>query len=344
MIIDRSRLAGLDAYFRRSTGGASVNLGGPSPAASRTRALGDGMQLEVRGLRLTIVAGDLVALLARTDVATVTSEPLFRVTVVKEIFPGLLSDPYRHRVHTIAGFEDFTRGAATNCRPMEVDGIATLVSTGTDEAVWTSPLFRMPSPVTFDAAAWDLATTRLTPSDGFTYTIELAVWTDATATDGPPAATAALATNATPPAGRFVTDLGAQLVDANTGDALAVEAYRLTFRATVRHDAYLAERHHPVLAESLGRPLLRAVHLLEPIECVYDVYSIGELLRHASEYYLPEVADGVVTHLTAMLDLPATLVGTESHDELIEIDVRYDGFDTFEALLDADVLVRPPRF
>jgi hypothetical protein len=344
MIIDRSRLAGLDAYFRRPSGGASLNLGGPAPATARTRALGDGMQLEVRGLRLTLAAGDLVALLARTDVASLTSEPLFRVTVVKEMFPGLLSDPYRHRVHAVAGFEDFTRGTTSHCRPMEVDGIATLVSTGTDEARWTSPVYRMPAPVTFDAAAWDLATTRLTPSDGFTYTIELAVWDNATATDVPPTATVALATNAAPPAGRFITGLGSLLVDASTGAAITVEAYRLTFRAIVRHDAYLAERHQPVLAESLGRPLLRAIHLLEPIEGAYDVYSIGEMLQHASEYYLPEVADGVVTHLTAMLDLPATLVGTASHDEFIEIDVRYDGFDRFEAMLDADVLVRPPRF
>jgi hypothetical protein len=342
MIIDQVKLAGPDAYFAHPSNG-SLDLGGAAPATSRTRALGDGMQLEVQGVRVTIRASDLVPLLARSEVQTVTQAPLFRISVVKEMFPGLFADPYRHRVHAVSGFEDFTRGTAVNCRPIEVEGIPTLVSVGTEDVEWTSPIYRIPMATTFAAAAWDLATTRLTPPDGFSYSVKLSVWTDRTATNQPPL-TVALATNATPPAGRFLRNLGTLLVDPVSGDPLAVEAYQLRFEAKVNRDVFLAERHHPVLDESLGRPLLRAIQLLEPIDCIYDIHSIAELLRHASEYYIPEVADGVVTHLTALIDLPATLVGTETQDEFMEIAVLYDGFDGFEAQLEADVLVRPPRF
>jgi hypothetical protein len=342
MIIDQSRLAGLDAYLRHPDTPESVNLGGQSPRTGRTQDLGDGLQLDVSGIRLTIEADDLIALFARSS--TGASRPLLSISIVKEVFPGLFVDPFRHRVHTIAGFEDFQRGVATNCRAMEVEGTPTVVSIGPETMTWVSPIYPMPAATRLSAAAWDIASVRRTAPGAFRYSIALEVWSDPPQNDDEPATrTIRLVDDASPVDPRFTDELLSEFTDPGTDDPALVAAYRLTFTATVSRDALLSERHVPVLGESLGRPLLRAVHLLEPITSMYDISSLAELLRHCSDYYLPEVSDGVVTHMTATLDLDAALVRGATQSEFLEIAVRHDGFTTFEAMLEANVLVRPPR-
>jgi hypothetical protein len=184
----------------------------------------------------------------------------------------------------------------------------------------------------------------LTPADGFSYSLALAVWDDADdAGDEQAARIVPLVTDAAPGDLRLIEDLLPQFTDEATDAPAPAEAYRVDFTASVTRDALLSERHLPVLAESLGRPLLRAVHLLEPIDSVYDFASLGEVLRHCSEYYIPEVADGVATHMTALLDVTAALVRGTERSEYMEVAVHHDGFKTFEAMLDANVLVRPPK-
>ena len=149
MIIDKIQLAGLEAYFKDPNNYGQINLAGQ--VTSRTKPLGKGKQLEISAIELLIESdSDL------TDLFNFQSNPLFSITVMKEMFPALFADPFRHRVHNIGGFEDFKRGTLENAKAMDIDGIPTIVSMGTGICKWTSPLYPMPEPVTLNHASRSL--------------------------------------------------------------------------------------------------------------------------------------------------------------------------------------------
>src|SRR5207253_1344633 len=109
--------------------------------------------------------------------------------------------------------------------------------------------------------------------------------------------------------------------------------------AEVSHDAYLRERQTgPRTTESLGRPLLRAVNLLEPVETVYAYHSLAELVDNSAGHKLFENLGGPPRRLTARLDLTALLAEKES----IVLKVSPSIFSNVEARLDATLLLRPP--
>src|SRR5947209_5150840 len=124
MTIDQARLAG-DAAYLRVPGNADVNLALPAGAAAPVAVsplLGEGMQFDVTSVDLLMEGPNLDSLLARR------AAPLVSLGIRKELFPGLFSDPYRHRVHTIAGYEDLQRGTHARVEVAEIDGYPTLVS------------------------------------------------------------------------------------------------------------------------------------------------------------------------------------------------------------------------
>ena len=263
MIIDRIQLAGLEAYFQVPGQPGSINLGGPDPKTARTAPLGKGKQRGITAIHLLLEGDDLLPLFNRQQT------PLLRVSVMKEMFPGLFADPYKHRVHNIAGFGDFNRGTLESCRAMDIDGIPTLVSIGTSVCKWKSMIYPMPDPVSFDAASWELATSRLTPADSFTYSLRLNYWAPNQALTAAPQQTI-LANNLDPTVARKKQPL----------DLNGIGSYQIEFDADVKNDSYVYEKHTPIVSESMGRPLLRATNLLEPLLPPWNQFTPSIRLRN----------------------------------------------------------------
>lgn len=342
MIIDRNRIAGLESYFRNPRDG-SVNLGGGQPATARSARLRKGQQHEISGIHLVVEADcldDLVS--ARKPLET--NRPLFSVAVQKEMFPRLFADPYRNRVYNIAGFGDFQKGEFENCQAMEVDGVPTLVSLGGGVVRWKSAVYPIPVPATFGAASWELAASTRAPEDSFHYSLTLNTWPSGHGTASAPSSVV-LAAGASPGAARVRLPAGD-----GTPMAADVGFLEVAFEAEVRSDASLYERHALLPNASIGRPLLRAVNLLEPITSIYTIHSLGELMSLSSEYQLFETPGRPLGKMTATMDLAATLVfsdnspqagGAGSHSsayEFVEVAVHHPGFKYFEARMAAEAL------
>jgi len=332
MIIDQIQLAGDEAYLA-APGGLDL-AAGPVPATGRLnipgvveqggmRTLPEGMRLEMAGLHLVVESDALAELLARQ------SDLLFTIDIRKEMFPALFRDPFGHRVHRVGGREDFRRGEPRGIEVMEVDGVATLVSVK-PQCDWSSAIYRFPRPITVVAAAWDLAASRLTDPDTFHYALGLDVWRPGQSLSSVPDSHD-LAPDLTPAEARVWEPAPGR---PPIGD---VAAYRIRFKAEVAADAYLFERH-PTMRGSLGRPLLRAIHLLEPVPHAHAFYSLGELLTRASDKLVVEADGGPPRRLTATLPLPAVL----EEGEGIELTLHDDRLTRFEARLDAMLSLRPP--
>ena len=129
MIIDRTQLAGHRAYFKGSNN--RINLAGQR---SQSQPLGKGKQVDISGIEILIESETDLGGLFKFDQG-VDTPPLFSITVMKEMFPQVFADPFAHRVHNISGFEDFKRGELVNGKVMDVDGVPTIVSVGTDPCV-----------------------------------------------------------------------------------------------------------------------------------------------------------------------------------------------------------------
>jgi hypothetical protein len=345
MIIDRTQLAGLDAYLRDNAG--KVNLAGQT---ARTAPLGRGKQLEISAIELLIESdSDLLDLfnlnLSRQSNPPVL-EPLFSITVMKEMFPALFANPFAHRVHTIAGFDDFKRGTLENGRVLDVDGIPTIVSVGTGICKWTSPLYPMPEAIRLDHASWELAASRKTPAENFEYELyldafdasqQLLLTVRLTAITIQPTSPSQLEQHSTnPTAPRKCENL----------DLKNASFYQLRFSAVVKRDASVYEKHTMLVGESIGTPLLRAINLLEPVESIYNIYSLQELLSRSSEYHLFEFQGQPLKKMLVTLDLTATLVHSDNENlqgdkyEFIEITVRNDLFSNVEGKLVGEILLR----
>jgi hypothetical protein len=341
MIIDKIQLAGPETYFKDPANPGQINLAGQ--VTSRTKPLGKGEQLEISAIEMLIEAdGDL------RDLLNFQSSPLLSITVMKEMFPALFAEPFRHRVHNISGFEDFKRGALQNAKVMDIDGVPTIVSIGTGICKWTSPLYPVPAPVTLNHASWELAASRKTPPENFKYSLKLSTFDV-----GQNLIQTLYLTNFLNPAQPGDLD-PTKRRNAINFDLRNVRFYQIEFSADVRRDTSLYEKHSTVIGESIGTPLLRAVNLLEAVDSIYDVYSLQELLSRSSDYHLFEFQGQPIKKMLVSLDLSATLVHSEyqtiansdpndpnSLYEFVEISVLTDKFSNIEARVIGETLVRP---
>ncbi len=335
MIIDRIRLSGNDAYLRDSQG--SLNLAASLPSIAQTPPTGPGRQLDVAGIELYFEGPDLWPWFQRQD------EPLLRITVMKEILPGLFADPYHHRVHTIAGFNDLNDGTFTNCQALEVEGEPTIVALEPGICSWQSAIYQLPHPAEFVQAAWALASARplpnVTTASDFDYDIIVRAF-DA---NGNPLNAPPVATNLTAGDRRSAVFslAGAQRFD-------------IRFEADTSADGYFHERHRSIGPGQIGRPLFRGFQLLEIVNCEYEFFSLAELTARAATYDLLGATSAELPRLAATLRLPATLVSGPNEDvaqdlyEFIAIEIDPagalpDGTLTYvSARLSAQVAVRPP--
>jgi hypothetical protein len=333
MIIDQSALSGLRAYLIPDTHGTptSVDLSRLPGVAGRSLRLGPGDTLQVSGIQLLLEADDLEQLFGRQ------SPPLLSVRVNKEIFPMLIEDPYANRVHNVGGFEDFQRGRGDGLRVLDVGGIPTLVSAGHGATTWSSMVYQMAQPVRFSAAAWHLDASRNVPTGAFAYSLTLDLWANGQLLTQPASESVNLAASQRPDENRFTRF---------THDEAAT-AYQIHFQADVHQDNYMRERIvGPNDPESVGRPLLQAVNLLEPLEPAHEFHSLHELLLNCSEHELHWAPGSPLRRMTAFLDVSATLTGPDREGlsgESIELTVHTEAFTYVEARLAATVLVRPPR-
>jgi hypothetical protein len=342
MITDRIQLAGSDAYFKDPASG-KINLGGVTPTI-RTSPLNKGKQLEISGIQLLIEHQDLQPLLTypSDNAGLPVSSPLFKISVTKEMFAGLFADPFSHRVYNIAGFLDFNEGTLVNGRIMEVDGVPTICSTSKEECVWTSKEYIMPDPISIDAIAWELATAKFSPPDSFHYKIKI------TSKDS---------------AGAALPDInidnGGQMLKADAKRAIEglsnqnIQSFQIRFEAKVFEDSYVRERSAPLINENIGRPLLRAINILEPVKSVYEFQSISELQSHCSDFHLFDVPGPAIKRLTALLDLSAVLTNSpnqvianndiynaSSKYENVELKLFSNQFTRFDAKLDSDIIIK----
>jgi hypothetical protein len=329
MMIDRTRLAGADAYFRDGSG--NLNLATTLPSAARTAPPGQGRQIDVQGIELYFEGADLWQYFQRQ------MNPLIRIRVMKEVFPGLFADPFRVRVHTLAGFNDFNAGTFTNCRALEVEGEPTLVSLDAGPCRWTSARYKLPHPMTFVQAAWSLASARPSPSDMFTYTLQV---------QGSDSSGAAL--NVPPISFGSRHERSAPVI------VRGVSEFQIDFQAEMETDGYFHEHHGSLGTAAAGRPLLRGFHWLEAVECQHDFFSFSELLGLASGYDLLGAADAPLTRFALTIRVPAALVSGPNEDlvagvyEYIGIEVDPIGalaggeLTYLSARLDAQIMVRPP--
>lgn len=323
MIIDRIQIAGKEAYFQDSAG--ATNVVGAN--ISRTKPLGKGKQAEVSAIEFLIESdNDLF------DIFAYQNSPIIEITVIKEIFPTLFADPFCHRVHTIAGFEDFKRGLLENCRVLDVEGIPTIVSIGTETCKWTSQIYRMSEQISLIHASWEIAGSRQMPKENFKYSFDLEIFD----VNQNSIQTISLANNFDPTKPRKKESI----------DVKNVSLYQIVFTADVKKDASLYEKHTTLVGDSIGTPLIRAVNLLEPVETIYKIHSLRELLSLSSEYHLFESQGQPLNKMIATVDLSATLVPSENDDtatgkyEFIEIAVKDNVFTNVEARLVGEILVK----
>lgn len=333
MISDIKTLAGIDSYFKNQDD--NINLGilsadssGINRSIAMTRALEKDKQLNISGIQLLIEHDkDLNKLMNFQLNGPGKPSPLFRISVMKEMFPGLFADPFSHRVHNIAGFLDFNEGTLTNGKVMEIDGVPTIVSTSKEECIWTSKVYEFPNPIEIDAIAWELATSKLTPPDSFHYHIKIDVLDDS-----------GVSINEIE-IGNASNMLKADESRAHDGlNIFLVKKFQITFTAKVFEDSYIKESHLPsTFNEKIGRPLLRAINILEPVQSTYDIYSLTELKSICSDFHLFETPGPEIKRIMATIDLNAVIVHSVNQDEddvkyeFLELNVLYNGFSNFEA-------------
>ena len=132
-----------------------------------------------------------------------------------------------------------------------------------------------------------------------------------------------------------------------------INSFQITFTAKVFEDSYLKERHLPAINENLGRPLLRAINILEPVKSIYEINSIMELQSLCSDFHLFENPGAAIHRLTALLDCSATLVNSPnqiivnndiydvaSKYEYIELNLLSTQFIKLEAMRKGEILVK----
>ncbi len=330
MIIDNVALNGSRAYLQDWPTQGPIDLS-KAPHKGQTPQLFDGQVLETTAIDLHIETDDLDAFMAPAE------QPIVTFRIRKELFPGLYLDPFEVRAHNIAGFDDFRQGDLARMRVMMVDDIPTLVSDGHPgtKALWTSPLYRLTQPMYFMAAAWEPATSRLTPKGAFEYSLRVLWWPKGTDPEDPGASKIAiLAEGADPQDPTHTTDIGGE----PPKDAIA---YRVAFEAAVVHDASLMEFEVGGEHEgTIGRPLLRAVNLLESVEPGNRYTSLHELAAEAEDFVVFPEPEGPRKRMFVTVPMSASL--TEGEWIAIELDPAFSGaLKHMTARVQARLFARP---
>jgi hypothetical protein len=323
MMIDQIALSGELAYLRTSDGRISLAPGDSGISA----AVLEGEVVDVNAIDLLLEFDDASLLVARGDAALMTVE------ISKEIFPDLYLDPHRHRIHQVAGYEDFRSAETSDFTIMETDGVPTLISPGTPElATWTSAKYALPRPMEVAAVAWTLATSKSTVRNAYSYDLALRFWPDGGSSSLPSsAAQSGLLTHDPhrPGDDRFFT----------FDNPVKMIGFQILFTASVIHDAAILERHSSTASErSLGTPLLQGVYLLEPRNSVYELFSVHEIIAQSSAFQFFDPSPPL-QRMYARLHLPAIL----TEGEKITVSVSDAGIKRCEARLDAVLRTRPPE-
>lgn len=334
MISDIKELAGIESYFQKE---GRINLGANVPTICKSRKPLKNRQFNISGIQLLIEHEDLNNLMNFQFDDSNKPSPIFRISVMKEMFPGLFADPFSHRVHNIAGFLDFNKGTLTNGKVMEIDGVPTIVSTGKEECIWVSKKYELPNFIEIDGIAWELATSKLTPPDSFHYHIKISTWNHWGVLSELEIGTSSNMLRA---------DTKRTLDDLDYSAARShIKSFQITFTAKVFEDSYMQERHLPLtFSEKMGRPLLRAINILEPVQSTYEIYSLMELKNVCTDFHLFETPGPQIKRLMATIDLSAVLVHSVNQDdekyEFLELSVLYDGFTNVEARVNGFELIQ----
>lgn len=258
MIIDIINSAGEKAYLRDSVG--NLNLAQTTPSTSITKVIGKGKQVNVSGIQFYFEGNDLFPLFnfLEDDGAgnlVKRNQPLISITVFKEILPGLFADPFKSRIHTLGGFQDFKRGEFDKCDVYRINNKPTIVSLGTEQCKWKSMKYELPEDISLDSAYWEIPSAKDTPATAFSYTINLFAYdSGGNLLNG--GAAVVLANNLDPTQKRIKKNINLQ----------NVRFYELEVIADVKHDSTFTERIVTEKADTIGRPLLEGIYLLEPVQ------------------------------------------------------------------------------
>lgn len=343
MISDQISLGSKRAYLRTEAG--ATNLGGTTPSSAKTPPLNPYQIWRISGMELLLEGNNLASLVRPPEPL---DTPLFEVSIQKEVFPALFTNPYQTRVHNVAGMEDFAAGTLVNCFPTFVNDIPTLVSREEKTCQWTSTVYKLPLAVELFAASWELASSRLVHEQQFSYSIRLRAWSDHQ-TSGPEDLLIELAQ------GTDADDARWYPFNANQ-QAFKMKAFQLEFEAEVTVDGAFYESHqlefsNPKeaanrLGEGIGTPLLRSIRLLERVESSYAYYSLAELIQAASFFEQIGGSESNFQRLLLQLDLTALLVGREDATadpyEYLELTVHNNQFSNFQVRLSIDESLASP--
>ncbi|RYD68916.1 MAG: hypothetical protein EOP53_28035, partial [Sphingobacteriales bacterium] len=272
MIIDIISLTGEKAYFTDANG--KPNLAQPAGTVAVTPIMGKGKQLDVTGIQFYLEGKDLQPLfnlLEDDGNGNLIKRPkaLFSVSVIKEVLPGLFADPFRSRIHTLAGFQDFKRGSFNNCDVFRLNNKPVIVSLGSDKCSWKSVKYVLPEEININHAYWEIPSSKETPAAAFTYSIVLNCYK----ADGTLLQAVQLANGLNPKQSRTAQNINLQ----------GVRSYEFVFEADVKYDSAMIERIVTVHEDTIGRPLLEAIYLVETVETRYDFYSLQEFVAECVE-------------------------------------------------------------
>lgn len=322
MIIDIINSAGENAYLKDAAG--NLNLAEAIPSTSSTRVIGKGKQVNVSGIQFYFEGADLFPLLSflEDDGAgnlVKRNRPLISITVFKEILPGLFADPYKSRIHSLGGFQDFKRGTFDKCDVYRINNKPTIVSLGTEQCKWKSIKYELPEDISLDSAYWEIPSAKDTPATAFRYTINLFTY-DGSGAPMNAGAPTVLANNLDPTQKRIKKNINLK----------NVRFYELEVIADVKHDSTLTERIVTEKADTIGRPLLEGIYLLEPVQTKFDFYSLQEFLSECSEYEMFQLQGLPFKKLMATLNLSSVLVQSPNENsganenEFIKLEILTD--------------------
>jgi hypothetical protein len=338
MIIDIINSAGENVYLKDAAG--NLNLAAAIPSTAITKAIEKGKQVNVTGIQFYFEGNDLFPLFNYleddgTGNLVKRNQPLISISVFKEILPGLFSDPYKSRIHSLGGFQDFKRGTFENCDVYKINNKPTIISLGTEQCKWNSIRYELPENISLDSAYWEIPAAKDTPPTAFNYTINLFAYDNVgnLLSGGAPIV---LANNLDPTQKRIKKNINLQ----------NVRFYELEVIADVKHDSTLTERIVTEKADTIGRPLLEGIYLLEPVQTKFDFYSLQEFLTECSDYEMFQLQGLPFKKLMATLNISSVLVqspyenlGT-NENEFIKLEILTDKLEVVTAKLTSSEMLK----
>jgi len=293
MIIDKIHISDKEAYIKNK----KIDLS-KGDFVFKTERLRRGEQLNIYGIQYLLEGQDLSRLFQYSSGSLLldNSRPLFQFGVVKEMFPKHYDDVFESRVYNIAGYKDFEEGIFTNCKVLEVEGIPTLVSMGNKECSWESKWYKTPRPIHVRNLVWELESSKLIPENSFSHKIELYLKVGDLSYARNPESVQPLIIDS--------TDLKLNSI---TVDLSNIREFKIKYSAIILKDSNFHERILPNYNVPIGRPLLRAINIIEKVESKYQINSLNELRNLSSDFEMITNLRGDILSITGVLDLSATL-------------------------------------